>query len=207
MVAGGSPCRGMQVVPAPIGAIVVSRISSLPSSTTLRASIYKSPQPSNSCCIASHDSTHSNRTKSVHSARTSSLLKVADQTQTRDLSCVRQNQQRSRNRKRAYVAELEAKIARLLAQDNSEQTVRRENDARQHFLRDLGVADSAQERYIQTHAPHVTLSEELSNRLDFVNATPSFVSGSLEEVVVPSLQVPNPLLGSTAIESPPKDLS
>lgn len=76
--------------------------------------------------------------------------------QAKDLLRVRQNQQRSRERKRSYVAELERKVAILAAQDISCPTVRNENDARRDLLLALGIATSAQELYIQTYTTRLT---------------------------------------------------
>ena len=76
--------------------------------------------------------------------------------QAKDLLRVRQNQQRSRERKRSYVAELERKLAILAAQDKSCPIVRHENDARRDLLLALGIAASAQELYIQTHTTRLT---------------------------------------------------
>lgn len=78
--------------------------------------------------------------------------------QAQDLERIRHNQQRSRERKRAYIAELEQKVARLNEQnklDNEACTthvsikLRNENDARQALLLALGVATSAQDLFIQ----------------------------------------------------------
>jgi hypothetical protein len=133
--------------------------------------------------------------------------------QTRDLSRIRQNQQRSRERKRAYVAELEAKIAHLLAQDTSDQTTRNKNDARRQFLQDLGIADSAQERYIQTYVARLTPSDDDRSRplLDSVGSSNNPVTvhvntgtGPSQEAINPLLHVSTPNLESTAIESPVK---
>ena len=155
---------------------------------------------------------------SKHDLCERSLIKI----QTRDLSRVRQNQQRSRERKRAYVAELEANIARLLAQDTSDQTVRDENNARRDFLRDLGIADSAQERYIQTYVarltpraapwPNVssgtlTPSVGTTNKPGKNTDPPSFIPCPPQEALVSSTRVCTPVVESIAMESLPKTAS
>lgn len=94
------------------------------------------------------------------------LRRESYQMQAQDLERVRQNQQRSRERKRAYVTQLEQKIAQLTAQIESgdagvpsgnedlvkaSNRLRSENDARRQLLLSLGVTAPAQELYIQNH--------------------------------------------------------
>ena len=143
---------------------------------------------------------------------------VADRSQDRDLGRVRQNQQRSRERKRAYVAGLEQEIARLLAQENNtDPLLRSENDARRHFLRDLGIADSAQELYIKTHIarmgsnatarPDDSTSHNsnifsgvpLPNKSSAADSAPVFIPSTAQEFVEPGLPARR---SSTPVEEP-----
>lgn len=102
----------------------------------------------------------------------------------RDLERVRQNQQRSRQRKRAYVLELESKVARLSAQldqtsrpavapseesgnQSTHQALTRlkcENDARRDLLLALGVATSAQDLFVRASA--MRMAAPHANRID-----------------------------------------
>lgn len=88
--------------------------------------------------------------------------------QTQHLERVRKNQQRSRQRKRAYVARLEQELAQLTGRDEPVSTnsvpdkddclnqasvsarLQNENDARRDLLLALGVTVPAQERFIRT---------------------------------------------------------
>lgn len=102
----------------------------------------------------------------------------------RDLERVRQNQQRSRQRKRAYVLELESKVARLSAQldqtsrpavapseksgnESTHQELARlkcENDARHDLLLALGVATSAQDLFVRASA--IRMAAPHANNID-----------------------------------------
>lgn len=89
--------------------------------------------------------------------------KAQPKTKADDLHRIRQNQQRSRDRRKAYVAELEAKVARLEerldrlepqregrsdARDD-EGGVVRENEARKEMLKALGIEARAQEQFVR----------------------------------------------------------
>lgn len=95
--------------------------------------------------------------------------------QAQNLERVRYNQQRSRERKRAYVALLEQRITQLTAQIESGPTavtsgdeeysfcasdrLQGENDARRDLLLSLGVTAAAQELYIQNSTRRLTRSD------------------------------------------------
>lgn len=95
--------------------------------------------------------------------------------QAQNLERVRYNQQRSRERKRAYVALLEQRITQLTAQIESGPTavtlgdeeysvcasdrLQGENDARRDLLLGLGVTAAAQELYIQNSTKRLTRSD------------------------------------------------
>ena len=93
--------------------------------------------------------------------------KAEPKTKAEDLHRIRQNQQRSRDRRKAYVAELEAKVARLEEKLNrvaspqrgegfkgardgdDDDGVARENEARKEMLKALGIEDGAQEQFVR----------------------------------------------------------
>jgi len=74
--------------------------------------------------------------------------------------------------------------------------MRNENDARRHFLRDLGIADSAQERYIQTYVTRLTPSVEPSTKANTVPTNPSLSQDAVDS----PLHMSTPTLESTAID-------
>ncbi|KAM0709327.1 hypothetical protein Q7P35_003365 [Cladosporium inversicolor] len=120
---------------------------------------------------------------------------------TRDLSRVRQNQQRSRERKRAYVAELEAKIAHLLSHDNFDQTT--------YATRVTHSAAAYSDASHNNDEGSVTLTPSvgLSNRAGTVTTTPSLMSGAPHEAIFSSLPVSTPSLGTITIENFPQAIS
>ena len=81
--------------------------------------------------------------------------------QTRNLQRVRENQQRSRDKKRAYVTELEEKVRQLTeelksrapdeGQDKQFDRVVVENDARRSMLRALDIDDAAQQQFVDAY--------------------------------------------------------
>lgn len=95
--------------------------------------------------------------------------------QAQNLERVRQNQQRSRERKRVHIALLEQRITQLTAQiefgpavvtlGDEERSVwasdklQGENDARRDLLLGLGVTAPAQELYIQNFTKRLTRSD------------------------------------------------
>lgn len=93
--------------------------------------------------------------------------------QAQELQRVRENQQRSRDRKRAHVVELEEKVRRLSerlqrseggesgskAQPSRAAT---ENDARRELLRALGIDDAAQEQFVRAFSRRTVATETAS---------------------------------------------
>jgi len=75
------------------------------------------------------------------------------------------------------------KLSRVLAQDRSDQRVRNENDARRHFLLALGITDSAQELYIQTHISRLTPSTTVWYDTNHCNANLSGNPTSCEQLL------------------------
>ncbi|KAM0723187.1 hypothetical protein Q7P37_001387 [Cladosporium fusiforme] len=123
-------------------------------------------------------------------------------TKMRDLERVRQNQQRSRQRKRAYVLELESKVAQLSAQlDQTSQPpvapseesgnnstlqalarLKCENDARRDLLLALGVGTSAQDLFVRASA--IRMAAPQANNTD----TP--YSPALASIVTQDVRAP-----------------
>lgn len=130
----------------------------------------------------------------------------------RDLERVRQNQQRSRQRKREYVLELESKVARLSAQldqtsrpavapsegsgnDLTLQALARlkcENDARHDLLLALGVATSAQDLFVRASALRMATPQAKN-----IDTSPSLALASLVAQDGPATRSPATHAGRT----------
>ncbi|PSK37225.1 hypothetical protein B9Z65_1967 [Elsinoe australis] len=96
-------------------------------------------------------------------------------TKAQELERIRLNQQRSRERKRTYIAELERKVAQLAEQVEQNQSAttcpngnvptlqtlarwKRENDARRDLLLALGITASTQDIFIRALAIRTPLA-------------------------------------------------
>lgn len=90
--------------------------------------------------------------------------------QAQELQRVRENQQRSRDRKRAHVVELEEKVRHLserLQRSERGQAapklqpsgVATENDARRELLKALGIDDAAQEQFVRAFSRRTAATE------------------------------------------------
>ena len=98
------------------------------------------------------EGTFSLETPTPHRIRT-------DRDQAQELQRIRDNQQRSRDRKRAYINELEEHVRQLSeklqrCEPREPQTagasdIAQENDARRELLKALGIDDAAQQQFVQ----------------------------------------------------------